>query len=310
MKTTAVVILNYRNWPDTIECLQSLMESACEPTSIIVVDNDSRNASLTHIQHWLSERNLPAVLIAEPQLATSGGSGEQLILLQASSNRGYAAGNNLGIRVALARGADYILILNNDTLVEKGFLEPLIDYAEARENVGMVGPKLVSRDGHLQPGCARRRPTPGDYFFRLGLGKTLFPNNRWIRRHYYRGEYNFERPKQVDILSGACMLLKARVLQKIGLLDENTFLYLEEFILHEKLRAAGFTAAVVPASRVVHKGGGSTAEAPSPVIHQAHRASLRYYLSHYRQFGPITVALLMLACSDLSDFLPKRVSLR
>ena len=141
------------------------------------------------------------------------------------------------IRAALARNADYVLVLNNDTLVERHFLEPLVEYAEAHETVGSVGPKVVDQDGRIDLDCARRRPTLCGYFFRIGLGRLLIPNNRWIREHYYRGEYSFDRPKEVDILSGCCMLLQSRVLQELGLFDEGTFLFLEEFILHERLRS-------------------------------------------------------------------------
>jgi GT2 family glycosyltransferase len=306
MKKTGVVILNYRNWQDTIECLDSARDLARRGADLIVVDNDSRNDSLAHIYRWLCGQGLAAALLTEGQLEQSAALGERILLVQAAANRGYAAGNNVGIRVALARGAAYVLILNNDTLAEPGFLEPLIQYAEAHPLVGAVGPQIVGRDGHLQAACARRRPTPGDYFFRLGFGKSLFPENRWIRRHYYRGEYDFKQPREVDILSGSCMLLKGRVLENIGLLDENTFLYLEEFILHEKLRAAGLTSAVVPNSRIIHKGGCSCATAPSGAIRAAERQSLRYYLSRYRGFGPLTVALLLLACCQPLDVLSRR----
>ena len=191
MKKTGIVILNYRNWQDTIECLDSARDLADQGADLIVVDNDSRNDSLDRIHDWLSGQGLAAALLTDKQIEQSNALVERIFLVQAAANRGYAAGNNVGIRVALARGADYVLILNNDTLVEPGFLEPLIEYAEAHPEVGAVGPRILGRDGHLQAACARRRPTPGDYFFRLGFGKSLFPENRWIRRHYYRGEYAF-----------------------------------------------------------------------------------------------------------------------
>ena len=103
------------------------------------------------------------------------------------------------------------------------------------------------------------------------------------------------------------MLLKVRALKNIGLLDENIFLYLEEFILHEKLRAVGLTSAVVPNSSIIHKGGCSCATSSSRAIRAAERESLRYYLSRYRGFGPMTVALLLLACCQPLDFLSRRL---
>jgi GT2 family glycosyltransferase len=197
--------------------------------------------------------------------------------------------------VALARGADYVLILNNDTLVERDFLEPLVLYAETHEQIGAVGPKVLNTKGHIERACARRQITPLHHFFVIGFGKKLFPNNYWIRRHTYQGEYAFDRPKVVDVLSGCCMLIKSGVFHRLGLLDENTFLFAEELILHERLRGIGLGSAVVPESRIVHKHGQSTATKPSRFIWEANRASVRYYLSHYRHYNRITVAVLMLS---------------
>ncbi len=301
-----IVVLNYKNYTDTIECLHSLAKISYPNTEIIVVDNNSQNDSLEHIHQDLSDRQVGHVLIAESAIETSGQIPEKTILLQSSSNRGYAAGNNLGIRVALARGADYVLILNHDTLVDRGFLEPLVQYAESHEKVAAVGPKILGTEGRIAQISARRRPTLGHYFFLWGIGRILFPNNRWICSHYYRGEYSFDYPKEVDILSGCCMLLKSGVFQRIGLLDENTFLYLEEFILHERLRTAGMTSAVVPASWIVHKESQSTGKEPYSFVRNIERASQRYYLTHYRHHSRFTVAALMIASCNPKDFLRSR----
>jgi GT2 family glycosyltransferase len=242
-------------------------------------------------------------LVSESEIDSSHRLPEKTILLQSASNRGYAAGNNLGIRVALARGADYVLILNSDTLVDRGFLEPLVQYAETHGRVGAVSPKVLDTNGHASAYCTRRRPVLGWYFFCLGLGRIPFPNNRWIRKHYYRGEYSFDHPKEVDILPGCCMLIRRSVFEQIGLLDESTFLFLEEFILHEKLRTVGMTSAVVPASWIVHKHGESIKTMPSGFARNAERASLRYYLAHYRHHTRFAVAALMFVSRNPQDYL-------
>jgi GT2 family glycosyltransferase len=290
-----IVVLNYKNYEDTVACLRSLARSTYPHVETIVVDNDSQNDSLEHVGRFLSFRSPAPAVIGEEAIETSDRISTPIILLQSSGNRGYAAGNNLGIRVALKRRADYVLILNNDTEVAADFLEPLVQYLETHGQVGAVGPKVLDEAGGINPACARRRPTPGEYFFRNGMGKTLFPNNRWIRRHYYRGEYSFDRPREVDILSGCCMLIRSGVFGRIGLLDENTFLSLEEFILHEKLRGAGLSSAIVPASAIVHKHGRSIARVPSEFVRNAARASFRYYLAHYRGYGRFAVAAILLS---------------
>ena len=287
-----IVVLNYRNWADTLACLQSLSAATYLRTFIVVVDNDSQNDSLGHIRAALAQRQAACDVVAEQDLETAGRLRERILLVQAAGNRGYAAGNNLGIRAALARGCEYVLILNNDTEVAPGFLEPLVEYAAAHPRLGAVGPKIVDPAGRVESSCARRRPDLLYYFFGDGALRRLFPRNRWRRRHFYEGEYAYDRPREVDVLSGSCMLVKAAAFREIGLLDENTFLYLEEFILHEKMRAAGWGQAIVPASVVVHKGGQSAKKAVPERIRQAKVESRRYYLAHYRHCGKFLVWLI------------------
>jgi GT2 family glycosyltransferase len=291
----AIIVLNYKNYEDTLECLRSLAAITYPDTELYVVDNDSRNDSLGHIQRDLSARRIAHAVITENEIDAPAAIRENTVLIQASRNLGYAGGNNLGIRLALARGADAVLILNNDTLVGKDFLEPLVRYAGEHEQVGSVGPKVLDTKGQIERSCARRRITPWHYFFTMGIGKRLFPVNYWTRRHTYQGEYPFDCPREVDVLSGCCMLIKSSVLHRLGMLDENTFLFAEEFILHEQLRGIGLVSAIVPDSVIVHKHGQSTAREPPRSVKDARLASLRYYLTHYRHYNRFTVAAILLS---------------
>lgn len=280
----AVVILNYRNWRDTIECLESLSHLTHVETRIIVVDNDSRNKSLEIIQDWCRQRAQPVALLTQAESETGEGFDSGWMLIAATANRGYAAGNNIGIRAALRMGAQYVMILNNDTLVEPGFLEPLVLRLAGHPEVAMVGPLIRFPDGTIDRNCARRRPTLGDYVFRVGIGRLLDRAQHFRRRHYYMGKYDFSTPREVDVIGGSCMLLRASVLQRIGLLDEGTFLYLEEFILHEQLRAFGGKTVIVPQSRIIHKGGQSISRTSSILSVKAELASFRHYIGKYRNY--------------------------
>ncbi|VAX27646.1 hypothetical protein MNBD_NITROSPIRAE03-1203 [hydrothermal vent metagenome] len=261
-----IVILNYRNYTDTIECVRSVEAVKYSNYRIIIIDNGSDNESEEILR----------------------GKFHKHIFIQTGENRGYAAGNNAGIEYALNAGADYVLILNNDTRVEPDFLEKLVDYAESDPDVGVLGPKIVTGSGDLDISCARRRPLLPDYFWRVGPGRWLLPRNRWVKRHYYMDEYDFQEAREVDIISGSCMLIRCKLLQEIGLLDENTFLFLEEFILHEKVRRTGFSTVIVPSSRIVHKGHSSVGKQNYGAIGESLR-SLNYYLSNYREFGRVEV---------------------
>lgn len=298
-----IVVLNYRNYEDTISCLRALADITYSEAEIIVVDNDSQNESLSRIQEDLAMRGVAHSMIGEREVEESQRFPEKTILIESERNRGYSAGNNIGIRAALIRGAAYVLILNNDTVVEKVFLEPLVEYAQSHLYVGAVGPKVLDCEGRIDPNCARRRPTPLSYFFRVGIGRLIFPNNWWIRRHYYTGEYYFDEPREVDILSGCCILVKREVFDKVGLLDEKTFLFLEEFILHERLRGVGLASAIVPQSNVIHKHGRSIAVVSSDLVLRAARASRRYYLTHYRKYNRLTVATIVLFSCTPQTFL-------
>jgi GT2 family glycosyltransferase len=302
-----IVVLNYKNYEDTLECLKSLAELSYSDIEIIVVDNASGNNSLEHIGGFLREEGICHARIPETAIDVCAGLEERTILVQSTANRGYAAGNNIGIRVALARDAEFVLILNNDTLVERGSIEPLVEYAVAHEDVGAVGPKVVNCEGEIDRTCARRRPSALFYFFGVGVGRRLVPNNRWVRRHTYADEYAFNKARVVDVLSGCCVLIKRSVLQDVGLLDERTFLYLEEFILHERLRKVSLQSAVVPTSVIVHKRGRSTAALTPDFTRKVTRESLRHYLATYRCRSRFTAALLMALTWSPSEFLRHQI---
>jgi GT2 family glycosyltransferase len=288
----SIIILNYKNYHDTIACLHSLAEVTYLNAEIVVVDNDSQNDSLKYIYNDLKHSGICSAFIDEGAIGISSEIKENIILVQSANNRGYAAGNNLGIRVALAREAEFVLILNNDTLVEKDFLEPLVKYAEAHKEVGAIGPKVLDVNGNIDHTCARRRPTLISYFFRLGIGRKLFPDNRWIRQHIYKDEYDFQYPFAVDILSGCCMMIKSSVFEKVGLLDENTFLYLEEFIIHEKISNISLISVINPYSIIVHKHGGSTSKISQRSVNKAEKESLKYYLKYYRSCSDFMISVI------------------
>ncbi len=297
------VVLNYRNYGDTIDCLAALSRAQYDDLEIVVVDNYSGNDSLDHIAGYLEASGVPYHRLHQDVLDSATTRSESLFLVQASKNWGYAAGNNIGMRLLLSRGAGYILILNNDTMVEPGFLTPLVAYAESRPDVGAVGPLIVDPRGEIARDCARRRPTLGDFVFRLGIGRKLFPRNRWIRRSTYEGEYFFDVPKEVDILSGSAMMLRGTFLRERGLLDEYTFLYAEEAILHERLAAAGLVSVIVPAGRVVHRHAQASATVRSAVLQAAAYRSFRYYWTEYRHVNRFVVeALILLSRTPRNPF--------
>ena len=273
----SVIVLNWNGWKDTLECLESVFQVDYENFSLILVDNGSSDDSLQKFREYCqgeievqssfityTSQNKPRQLIEleENVLVNSNGihlpeiQNNAVILIKCKENYGYAKGNNIGIRTALKLfNPGYILVLNNDIIVnERNMFSLLVDGASQEKSIGVVSPILRSRNGEIQRACTRNFPTFFDYLFVYSfLGQRLFRNNRYWNNHFNAG-YAFDKPRQVDVLGGSCMLFKSESLAKVNLFDENTFLYWEEFILGKKLQSAGIQSYILPNTSVIHKG--------------------------------------------------------
>ena len=239
-KLTFIIILNWNGWQDTTECVESCLKLTYSNSRILIVDNGSMDGSERELRQRFPE----------------------LEILQTGSNLGYAGGNNVGIRHALARGAEYIWLLNNDTSVEPEALTSLVEAAETSSDVGIVG-SLILHYQQPQTICFA-----GGYINwrdgstrHLGIGE---PD---------AGQYVLRR--SVDYVSGCSMLLTRACIEKIGLLQKEYFLYYEETDWCARALRAGFKVFCQPASRVYHKESPSTGVIPPVVL---------YYLIRNRLF--------------------------
>jgi hypothetical protein len=176
----------------------------------------------------------------------------QYTLIRNASNLGFAEGNNVGIRYALKSRADYVLLLNNDTTVDPGFLEPLVAIAEGDDQIGFVGPMI--------------------YFYNapkviqsIGAGINLWKGRHSIIgiRQVDKGQYN--EPMEVDYVSGAALLVKRQMIQDIGLLDPDYFLYNEEVDWCYRAAEVGYKIVAVPMSKIWHKISSSSGGTNSPL---------------------------------------------
>jgi hypothetical protein len=190
-------------------------------------------------------------------------------VIRNASNLGYAGGNNVGIRYALAQGADYICILNNDVTVEKGFVLALLSVLQSNSKIGVVTPLIASMEQPEQVwalGSAVNRKS--GVVNRLHVGENV---SEWGKR----------TPFAVDSASGAAMLIKREVLENVGLMDEDFFLYFEETDWCLQVRKAGYRIIAVPSSVVYHKVS-ATLGASSPVIdYYMLRNHLRFVARHW-----------------------------
>ena len=216
--SVGVVTLNWNQEEDTRECLASLRECTYSDKTVILVDNGSHDGSPARL----------AAMFPEVQL------------LSQPTNLGFAEGNNVGIRAALAQGARYILLLNNDTLVDKGFLEPLVAALDRHPDVGIVGSKIYCYPERSILWAAGARI---DWI--SGRQSHIGTNEE------DRGQYDLEA--DVDYVSACCLLARREVFEQVGLLDARYFIYFEETAWNVRARAHGFGIRYIPESRIWHK---------------------------------------------------------
>ncbi len=217
-----IIILNWNGKEDTIECLESLKKITYPNYEILLVDNGSTDGSL----ECFRER-YPGMEIIE--------NGENL---------GFAEGNNVGIRKAIEIGADYVLLLNNDTVVDKEFLGELIKVAESDRNIGIVGPIIyyyISQN-RIQSAGAK-------VYWNTGNQNILRANELDVGQH---------KIEEVDYVSGCALLAKSELFEKIGYLNKEYFAYWEETDWCISVKKSGYKVLCIPKAKVWHKGQSSS----------------------------------------------------
>lgn len=263
----SIIILNWNGWRDTLECLESLSKISYFHYEVIIVDNASKDDSVKRIKAWAKKKLI-----------------KNFSLIENDKNYGFAEGNNIGIRKVLKenQGA-YILILNNDTVVNKKFLKNLIKIAESQEKIGIVGPKI-----YLYP------PKKGKEIIQsCGADIDLSRGNLV---NYGDGEIDqgqFEKARKVGYVYGTCFLVKSKVFKKVGFFDKKYHIYAEEADFCLRAKKAGYSIYYVPQAIIWHKGEASFQKKPQiPVYLRTRnlfwlerkfttRSEFLYFLIHY-----------------------------
>ncbi len=272
MPTVAVVILNYNRADLLADCLQSLFSTPTQCTlEVWVVDNASSDGSVALVQTQFP----------------------QVRLIVSERNGGFAYGNNLALRRLVYQHAqtttstspDYILLLNNDTVVPPGALDGLVDYLETHADVGVVGPKLLLPNGELDLACRRSFPTPIVSFYRMTGLARLFPKNRRFGR-YNMTYLDPDVETDVDSVVGACMLLRTSVIREVGLLDEQFFMYGEDLDWAYRIKHYGWRIVYYPAVYVMHYKRAASSRRALPSIHAFYDAMRMFHRKHFAATTP------------------------
>lgn len=231
-----IVILNYRNWDDTFRCVRSIWKNPPkESFQIILVDNASPN---------MPEYDLDAMVQQY-----------QILYIKNKENKGYNAGNNVGIAKALELKCDAILISNNDVCFERGCIQELYDCAQKNPQIGIAGPKILDRDGKIQKSnLCRKTEMKEKYLVRTRLNAIF----RHSYKTYFGFDRNYDTMYEVYAVLGCCFLMTRACAETVTPLDEHPFLYEEELILGITMEKAGFRTVYDPAAVIEHLHGGST----------------------------------------------------
>ncbi len=265
----SVVIVSWNVREDLKECLQSLLGTGNLglvtgeqglSVEVIVVDNASTDGTVEMVR-----REFP-----------------QVRLIVNSENLGYTKANNIGIKQSRGK---YILLLNPDTIVKADALRALVDCAEAHPDAGIIGAKLLNPDGSIQP-SARSFPDMGAGLFRNTFLGRLFPNNPFVRR-YLMTNFGYDEVREVDWVSGAAMLVRRELFERIGLLDERFWAYCEDVDLCWRAWQSGFKVLFCPNAVTVHKIGRSSDQRLVPSLIQHHKSMWLFYLKNYRKRYPL-----------------------
>ncbi len=240
-----IVLLNYNGAEDTIGCLQSLQEITYLNYNIVIVDNDSPDGSWEKIEYYLSTEGVDHFIFNHPRTAVEYASELPFVtFIQSGENRGYGYGNNVGIKYALVNNADYVLLLNNDTVVAPDFLEPLVKMCEADETIGIASGKIYFHDspdvlwfngGRFQPSTAKIEHVN---FNEKDIGQNSHKVNTFI--------------------SGCLWLIPRNVFEIVGLINEEYFMYMEDLEFSQRILKGGYKLEVSEQSHIWHKVGRSS----------------------------------------------------
>lgn len=298
-----IIILNYNNYIDTINCIDSIEEYNTAPIKYIIVDNGSSNPNaVKELDKYLHNKFLESYTKIDDSQTTNILS--HVTFLISSTNDGYAKGNNKGLDLAYKDNEiKSILILNNDIL----FVEDIIPYLyktyyNTLDKVAILSPILYKKNQiDIEIHCARRNITLLEavksnllHYYYLFIKSNEVKRNKH-RYLLYNGIPNTEFI-EVEMPSGSCMFIDKQLFKSIGSFDPNTFLYWEENILYKKTSKIGLNNYITTKVKCIHLGGSSISKSPSKFIVNCGIESSLYYFKNYSGCSRISYLIFKLSC--------------
>lgn len=254
----SVIIVNYNVAYFLEQCLNSTYK-ALEKVSgeVFVVDNNSIDGSVDMVR-----QKFP-----------------QVHLIANTNNPGFSVANNQAMKIAKG---EYVLLLNPDTVVEEDTFQQVVDFMDAHPNAGGLGVKMIDGKGVFLPESKRGLPTPAVAFYKIFGLSRLFPKSKRFGK-YHLSYLNKDDIHEIEILSGAFMLMRKKALDKVGLLDETFFMYGEDIDLSYRLILGGYKNYYYPKTRIIHYKGESTKKSSVNYVFVFYNAMIIFAKKHFSQ---------------------------
>lgn len=272
----SAILVSYNTAELTVRSIEALWrELDPDEDEVIMVDNASADSTIAEVRNRWPEGS-------DPESDASGAPHQQdakVRILENPINAGFGAANNLGMASAKGR---FFLLINTDAFVEPGSIRSMIRKLESNADWGVVGPKLLNRDGSLQRSCFRFPEPRQAWREALGLHYLFADVERWPH----------DSDRSVDFVSGACFLLRREIYEQLGGFDERFFMYSEECDWQRRMKDSGWVIGFTPDAEVTHFGGGSN---KGGGIHPEFFRSIdKYQLKHGGRLGLITFRMGMI----------------
>ena len=252
----SIIIVNYNVKYFLEQALHSVYKALDGVTGeVFVVDNNSADGSCEMVR-----RTFP-----------------QTILIENKHNPGFSFANNQAIKMAKGK---YVLLLNPDTVVEEDCFKTCINFMDAHEDAGALGVKMIDGKGKFLPESKRGLPTPQVAFYKMFGLASLFPKSKRFGQ-YHLGYLSNNEVHQVDVLAGAFMLIRKATLDKIGLLDEDYFMYGEDIDLSYRITQGGYKNYYLPKTTIIHYKGESTKKTSVNYVFVFYKAMIIFAQKHY-----------------------------
>jgi GT2 family glycosyltransferase len=261
MSSLTIALVTWNSEDEIAECLNTLFHSTAKIPHLkletVIIDNDSSDNTVKVIENFLRVTD------------------QKIVFIKNDSNLGFTKACNQAIH---ASTGDYVFILNPDTEIFDDAIEKLVDYLDAHDDVGVVAPQLITFGGNIQFSC-RTFPTYRDMFFEMTLLSTLFPKSEYFARWKMR-YFDHNSTREVDQPMGAALLLKRKVLESVGGLDERFIMFYNDVDFCKRIYDSGFKLVFLHTARVRHIQGISIYKDRTGMIKIWNQDCLKYFKKH------------------------------